>query len=125
MFKLRPLVRVVPALLALTLMVAPLVLRAGDEANGKLSKAKEQYDADKDGKLNDEEKAAAKQGASAKAKATREANREKYDANQDGKLDAEERAKKKADEQAAKEAESAAKKAEREARKAAKATEQK
>lgn len=121
MFKLRPLVRVVPALLALTLMVAPLVLRAEDEANGKLSKAKEQYDADKDGKLNDEEKAAAKQGASDKAKATREANREKYDANQDGKLDADERARKKADEQAEKEA----RKAEREARKAAKEAEKK
>jgi hypothetical protein len=115
MSKTSPLVNVVPALLALTLLVAPLALRAEGEASQKLSKAKEKYDADKDGKLSDEEKAAAKEGAKAKAKETRAANKEKYDANHDGKIDAEEKAKKKADE----EAEKAARKAGREARKTA------
>jgi hypothetical protein len=119
MLKQCPLVKAVPALLALALMVSPLILRAEGEA--KLSKAKAQYDADKDGKLSDEEKAAAKEGAKAKAKETREANLKKYDANGDGKLDAEERAKRKADEQAALEA----KKAEREAQKAAKVADKK
>jgi hypothetical protein len=120
MCKLRPIVRVAPALLALTLMVNPLILRAEGEAKGKLSKAKEQYDANKDGQLNDEEKAAAKAGATAKAKETRETNLAKYDANQDGKLDADERARKKADEQSARDAEREAKKAERQAKKTAK-----
>ena len=121
MSKLSPLVGAVPALLALALLVTPLALRAEGEASQKLSKAKEKYDADKDGKLNDDEKAAAKEGAKAKAKETREANKAKYDANQDGKLDADERARKKAQEQTALEA----KKAEREARKAAKEAERK
>jgi hypothetical protein len=121
MLKLSPLVRLVPALLALAMMVTPLALRAESEAKGKLSKAKEQYDADKDGQLNDEEKSAAKEGSKAKAAATREANLAKYDANQDGKLDADERARKKADEQAEKDT----RKAEREAKKAAKAAETK
>ena len=121
MSKLSPIVRVVPALLALTMMVTPLALRAESEAAKKLSKNQEKYDADKDGKLSDEEKAAAKEGARAKAKETREANVKKYDANGDGKLDADETARKKADEQAAHDAA----KAEREARKAAKAAEKK
>ena len=121
MFKPSPIVKVVPALLALTLMVTPLALRAESEAAKKLSKNQEKYDADKDGKLSDEEKAAAKEGAKAKAKETREANLKKYDANGDGKLDPEEKAKKKADDQA--EHETA--KAEREARKAAREAEKK
>jgi hypothetical protein len=121
MFKLSPLVKVVPALLALTVLVAPLALRAEGEASHKLSKNQEKYDADKDGKLSDEEKSAAKEGAKAKAKETREANKEKYDANQDGKIDAEEKAKKKADEEAEKEA----RRIEREAKKTARETEKK
>lgn len=119
MLKLSPIVRLVPALLALAMMVSPLALRAEGEAKGKLSKAKQPYDADQDGQLNDQEKAAAKEGAKAKAAETRQANLAKYDGNQDGKLDADERAKKKADEQAEKEA----RRLEREAKKAAKAAE--
>ncbi len=105
-----------PVLLALSLFVTPSFLLAADE-DKKLSKNQQQYDADKDGKLSDEEKAAAKEGAKAKAQATRQANKEKYDANGDGKIDETERAQKKADE----DAEKAAKKTEREARKAEKA----
>ena len=76
----------------------------------------EKYDANKDGVLDDAEKAAAKAGAAAKAKETKEANLAKYDGNKDGKLDESEKAARKADEDAAK----AAKKAEREAKKEAK-----
>lgn len=108
--------RIVPALLALTLLVVPAALFAEGYSEKKLSKTKQQYDADKDGKLSPEEEAAAKEGAKAKAKSTRQANLEKYDANGDGKLDADEKAKRKADEQAEKEA----RKAEREAKKAKK-----
>lgn len=121
MFKPCPLVKTAPALLALVLMVTPLALRAESEAAKKLSKNQEKYDADKDGKLSDEEKAAAKAGAKAKAKETREANLQKYDANADGKLDADEKARKKADEQAAQDA----RKAERETKKAARNAENK
>jgi len=109
------------ALLALAVIVAPLSLRAEDTKEKPLSKAKEKYDADKDGRLSDTEKAAAKEGAKAKAKETREANLEKYDANKDGKLDKEERAKQKADAEAEREA----MKAERAAKKAARAAETK
>jgi Ca2+-binding EF-hand superfamily protein len=108
--------RIVPALLALTLLAVPGSLLADGAGEKKLTKNQQQYDADKDGKLSEEEKAAAKEAAKAKAQATRDANRDKYDANGDGKLDQEERARKKADEQAAKEA----RKAEREAKKAKK-----
>jgi hypothetical protein len=107
---------VAPVLLALAVLVAPLSVRAEGDAGKKLTKNQEQYDTDRDGKLSDEEQAAAKEAAKAKAKATREANKEKYDANDDGKIDESERAQKKADEAAAAEA----KKAEREAKKAEK-----
>lgn len=111
-----------PALLALAVLVAPLTLRSEDVAKEKpLTKAKEKYDADQDGKLSEAEKAAAKEGAKAKAKETREENLEKYDANKDGTLDQEERAKQKADAQAERDA----LKAERAAKKAAKAAEKK
>jgi hypothetical protein len=106
---------IAPGLLALALLAAP----AGAEETKKektLTKNQQKYDADKDGKLNDDEKAAAKEGAKAKAKQTREENLAKYDANHDGKLDADEKARKQADEEAAK----AAAKAEREAKKVAK-----
>jgi Ca2+-binding EF-hand superfamily protein len=113
------------AMLALAFVLTPLTSRAEDAApEKKLSKAKEKFDADKDGKLNDEEKAAAKEAAVAKAKQTREENLkkalEKYDANGNGKLDDDEKAKMKADEQAeleARKAEKAAKKAAKEAEK--------
>jgi len=115
MLKPCPLVKAMPALLALVLMVTPLALRAEGEAAKKLSKNQAKYDADKDGKLSDDEKAAAKAGAKAKAKETRDANLQKYDANTDGKLDADEKARKKADEQAERDT----RKAERDAKKAA------
>ena len=113
-----PLYRFAPALLALLLLAVPSVLLADDAPakEKKLTKNQEKYDADKDGRLNDEEKAAAKEGAKAKAKETREANLAKYDADKDGKLSEEERMQKKADEAAAKEA----RKAERDAQKSAK-----
>lgn len=108
---------IAPGLLALALLAAPAGLRAEEAKKDKpLTKNQQQYDADKDGKLNDEEKAAAKAAATAKAKQTREENLAKYDANQDGKLDDAEKAKKTADEQA----EKAAARAEREAKKVAK-----
>jgi len=108
---------IAPGLLALVLLAAPAYVRAEETPKEKpLTKNQQQYDADKDGKLNDEEKAAAKAGAKAKAKLTREANLAKYDANKNGKLDEDERARKHADEEAAK----AAAKAEREAPKVAK-----
>lgn len=103
-----------PVLLALAVFVAPCSLRAEEAAKEKpLTKNQEKYDADKDGKLNDEEKAAAKAGADAKSKATREENLAKYDANKDGRLDDAEKAKKQADEMAEKEAMKAAKAAEK------------
>ncbi len=77
------------------------------------------YDANHDGSLDEAEKAAAKAGAVAKAKETREANLAKYDVNKDGKLDETEKAARKADEDAAK----AAKKAEKESKKGGKAAE--
>jgi Ca2+-binding EF-hand superfamily protein len=99
-------------LLALAILVAPLTVNAQEAPKGKLSKAKEKYDADHDGKLSDEENASAKEGAKAKAKETREENLKKnlarYDANGNGKLDPEEREKMKADENADKEARKAA-----------------
>ena len=93
---------IAPGLLALALLAAPASARAEEPAKEKpLTKNQQKYDADKDGKLNDEEKAAAKAAAAAKSKQTREENLAKYDANHDGKLDDDERAKKTADEQAA------------------------
>ncbi len=108
--------RFAPALLALALTVLPAALHAEEAADKKLTKNQQKYDADQDGKLSEEEKAAAKEAAKTKAKETREANLDKYDANKDGKLDADERAKKKSDEQA----ENDTRKAEREAAKAEK-----
>ena len=106
-----------PVLLALAFGFTPLASRAEETApEKKLTKAQEKFDADHDGKLNDEEKAAAKEAARAKAKETREEHLAKYDANKNGKLDKEEREKLKADEKAAQDA----RKAERDAKKAAK-----
>ncbi len=95
--------------LALSLLLAPLTSIAEEAApEKKLTKAKEKYDADKDGQLNDEEKARAKADAVAKAKHTKEENLAKYDANKDGKLDEAEKAVKKADKEAMKAAKKAA-----------------
>ncbi|MDB6115502.1 MAG: hypothetical protein JWQ83_1736 [Lacunisphaera sp.] len=117
MKELRSLLKIALGLLALVLLVAPLTSTAQEPVpEKKLTKAKEKYDVDKDGKLSDAEKAAAKEEAAAKARETHEANLAKYDTNKDGKLDDAEKAAKKADEDALKEA----KKAEKEARKAEK-----
>jgi len=95
--------------LALALLFAPFTSIAGEAApEKKLTKAKEKYDADKDGKLNDDEMARAKADTAAKAKHTKEENLAKYDANKDGKLDDAEKAVKKADEEAMKAAKKAA-----------------
>lgn len=106
--------KIAPGLLALALLVVPSVRAAEDMAPPKkLTKNQEQYDADHDGRLNADEIAAAKAGAAAKAKATREANLAKYDTNHDGKYDDAERAVRQADELAEKEAMQAAKAAEK------------
>ena len=115
----------VPATVLALLVVAPLV-RADDAAPAKdkpLSKAKEKYDADKDGKLSDEEKAKMKEAAKEKRDELKKEELEKYDLNHNGKLDPEEKAKLHADREAEKEAKRAEKeklKAEREAKKAEK-----
>jgi hypothetical protein len=106
-------------LLALAVSIAPLTSRAEAGAKErKLTKAQEKYDADKDGKLSDEEKARRQADINARGKQTKEANLAKYDANKNGKLDDEEKARKQEDEQAAKAAE-------KEARRLAKAEETK
>jgi hypothetical protein len=103
-----------PALLFVTTLATAEEGAAKENKPSKETLAK--YDANKDGMLDDAEKAAAKAGAAAKAKETKEANLAKYDANKDGKLDETEKAARKADEDAMK----AAKKAEKEAKKAEK-----
>lgn len=112
------------ALGLLALSITTTFVSAEDAApkEKKPSKATlEKYDADKDGQLNDDEKAKAKEGAKEQAKHTREENLAKYDANKDGKLEDTEKAAKKADEEAAK----AAHKAEKDAAKAAHEAEKK
>jgi hypothetical protein len=114
MKEIRTILKIALGLLALGLLFAPSRSTAAETPpEKKLTKAKEKYDVDKDGKLSDEEKAKAKEDASAKAKQTKEENLAKYDANKDGKLDDAEKAVKKADEDAAKAAAKAAKEAER------------
>ena len=71
------------------------------------------FDADRDGKLNEQEQAKWEADVAAKSKETRRRNLEKYDADGDGKLSEGEKDKRKADENAAKEA----RKAEREVKK--------
>lgn len=120
MKELRSLLKFALGLLALVLLVIPLTSSAADDPapEKKLTKAQEKYDADKDGKLSDAEKAAAKEAATAKARETREENLrkalEKYDVNHNGKLDDDEKTQMKSDEQAAKEKEIADKKLMRE-----------
>ena len=110
--------KIAPGLLALAIVVAPLSLKAQEVTKEKKPSKEtlEKYDANKDGQLDEAEKAAWKADIAAKAKQTREANLAKYDVNKNGKLDDDEKAQMKADEAA----EMAAKKAEKEARKTAK-----
>jgi hypothetical protein len=108
------------ALALLALLFGVTTAMAQETAAKERKPSKEtlaKYDANKDGVLDEAEKAAAKAGAAAKAKETREANLAKYDGNKDGKLDDAEKAARKADEEAAK----SARKAEREAKKEGKA----
>lgn len=103
-------IRLALALLALLFSATLVSAEEGAAREKKPSKATlEKYDADKDGQLNDEEKAKAKAAAVEKARHTREENLAKYDTNQDGKLDEEEKAAKKTAEEAAKAAKKAAK----------------
>lgn len=106
------------ALALLALLFAVTITSAVETAKERKPSKEtlEKYDANKDGQLDDGEKAAAQAGATARARETREANLAKYDTNKDGKLDESEKARKMADEDAAK----AAMKAEKEAAKSAK-----
>ena len=72
-----------------------------------LSKAKEKYDTDKDGKLSEEEKARMKEDKKEQRAEAHKLALAKYDANHNGKLDPEEKAKMKADEKAEREAKKA------------------
>jgi hypothetical protein len=110
---------VVPGLWALALLLLPLSVSAQESAPKERKPSKEtleKYDADKDGKLSEEEAAKAKADAAAKGRETRKKNLEKYDADGDGKLSEAEKEKRKADEAADKAARKAEKKAEREAK---------
>ena len=108
-------------LLALSFMTTFAAAEADATKERKPSKATlEKFDADKDGQLNDEEKAKAKEAAKEHAKLTREENLAKYDTNKDGKLEDSEKAVKKADEAAAKVEKKTAKAAAKDAAKVAK-----
>lgn len=101
------------ALCALALAFATPAWAQGADKGRKPSKETlAKYDADRDGKLNDEEQARWDADVAAKARETRRRNLEKYDADHDGKLSESERERRKADEAAAKQA----RKAEREAK---------
>lgn len=112
------------ALGLLALVFAATMVKAKEDGDKERKPSKEalaKYDTNKDGMLDDAEKAAMKAAAVAKGKATKEANLAKYDANKDGKLDEAEKAAMKAGQDAAMDARKAerdAKKAEREAKKA-------
>ncbi len=106
----------VPALVLALLVAVPLI-RAEETTpvKPKISeKVKEKYDADKDGKLNDAEKAKLKADAKEKREEVKKEVLEKYDANKNGKLDSDEKEKLHAD----REAEKAKHRAEKEAHKA-------
>ena len=96
--------RFVPGVLALLMSLLSVSLRAEDPVDGKLSKAKEKYDADKDGQLSAEEKAKTREDVAANAKAREEEQHKallaKYDDNGNGRIDEAEKAKMKADEAA-------------------------
>jgi len=111
------------ALGLLALLFVGTMTRA-EEAMAKEKKPSKEtlakYDANKDGVLDDAEKAAMKADVAAKAKTTREANLSKYDLNKDGKLDEAEKAAMKADQDAVKAVKRAEKEAAKEAKQAAK-----
>ncbi len=99
----------VPGLVILALCFSAPIARAEAAATAatnatKGRHVKEKYDADKDGKLSEEERAKMKSDAKEHAKEKREVNEkkmlEKYDANKNGKLDPEEREKMQADRKA-------------------------
>ena len=105
------------ALGLLALVFTATVVKAKEDGDKERKPSKEtmaKYDTNKDGMLDDAEKAAMKADVVARGKATREANLAKYDANKDGKLDDTEKAAMKADKDAAEDA----RKAERDAKKA-------
>ena len=109
------------ALGLLALLFAGTVVGAQEEAAKEKKPSKEtmeKFDANKDGMLDDAEKAAAKAAATEKSKATKEANHAKYDANQDGTLDDAEKAAMKADQEAKRDAKKAEMEAKRDAKKA-------
>lgn len=111
------LVRIALGLLALAFTVSVAQASPDNKEAKEKGPSKEmlkKYDANKDGALDDAEKAAMKADADAKAKEMKAANLAKYDANKDGKLDAAEKAAMKADKEAAQ----AAKKTEHDAKKA-------
>jgi len=94
----------VPAVVLAFLAVTPLV-KADDASTPKdkpLSKAKEKFDTDKDGKLSDAEKTEMKEESREKREERKKAELAKYDANHNGKLDPEEKEKMKADREAEK-----------------------
>ena len=112
-----------PQLLAVAL--ASCALAAASYAQDAKSEQKDKgpskadlkkYDANKDGQLDDAEKAAMKADKDAKREADKKARLEKYDTDKDGKISKEEKAAEDADKAAAKEA----KKAKDEAKKAEK-----
>lgn len=110
-------------------VVALAFVTTGSAAENNADKAPskavlKKHDADKDGKLSEEEIAKKKADAKAKRDESKKEALEQYDADKDGKLSADEKAKKKADHKAeveAKKAEKEAKKAQKEAAKAEKA----
>lgn len=104
---------IVPALCALALASAVPAWAQADKGRKPSKETLAKYDADRDGKLNDEEQGRWDADIAAKAKETRRRNLEKYDADRDGKLDEAEKDQREADERAA----AAARKAEREANK--------
>jgi Ca2+-binding EF-hand superfamily protein len=93
--------RVAPVWVALGCCLVSPVLRA-EETSGKLSKAKEKYDTDKDGQLSAEEKAKAREDRAAKTEASEAARQKevlaKYDADGNGQIDDKEKARMKSDE---------------------------
>ena len=99
--------------LALFVLSTVNPLQAEEAKPRKVTAATKQYDADGDGILNETENAKAKEGARAKAKATREGKLAKYDADKDGKLDDVEKARMKEEQAAEKEAHKEEKKAEK------------
>jgi hypothetical protein len=116
------------ALGLLALMFTVTLAQAKEDNAKERGPSKEmlkKYDANKDGALDDAERATMKANAEAREKEMKAANLAKYDTNKDGKLDDNEKAAMKADKEAAQAAKKAemeakhnAKKAEHEARKA-------